>query len=430
MPAPNPITGATIITVGSVTTLTDTTLGGTWSSSNTAIATINAGTGLVTAIAPGICQIIYTVGSNSTSVSITVNAVSSLTNGINFNAVYPGILQNRVLWKSQGILSASQRYYEGFHALNDTAILDDLRPNDGSTLTEYLENQQQAVCMEVLNAVYNAPQVIDKPKLAFWRDDMPLPIQLVANQDQFVGLYFYVGKGEHAVKLNNLYLFFNGAATFNLYLYNDFFLKPVMTIPVTVANYEETIINLGETLILNNLVPNSYNGGRWYLGYWQQDLPEGVQAIYYPVGYNSFSPLTVLAFSSTEWEGAPHGDNEGRNFNRNTIGANNLMYGMNAQISTYRDASNSIVQQAHLLDEVIGLTMTVKSIEAMIFSYQSNDTQRVVQGIPSLQKLYGELNGYKVDAESPYIMGVKDKLNRAINTVKNGFQAKITLSIG
>ena len=212
MPAPNPITGATIITVGSVTTLTDTTLGGTWSSSNTAIATINAGTGLVTAIAPGICQIIYTVGSNSTSVSITVNAVSSLTNGINFNAVYPGILQNRVLWKSQGILSASQRYYEGFHALNDTAILDDLRPNDGSTLTEYLENQQQAVCMEVLNAVYNAPQVIDKPKLAFWRDDMPLPIQLVANQDQFVGLYFYVGKGEHAVKLNNLYLFFNGAA--------------------------------------------------------------------------------------------------------------------------------------------------------------------------------------------------------------------------
>ena len=130
MPAPNPITGATTITVGSVTTLADSISGGTWSSSNTAIATIDPASGLVTAIAPGICQIIYTVGSNSTSVSITVNAVSSLTNGINFNAVYTGNLQNRVLWKSQGIVSASQRYYEGFHTLNDTAILDALRPNE------------------------------------------------------------------------------------------------------------------------------------------------------------------------------------------------------------------------------------------------------------------------------------------------------------
>ena len=49
-PLPNPITGNTTVCVGLTTTLSDGTAGGTWSSSNGAVAIVGAGTGVVTGI--------------------------------------------------------------------------------------------------------------------------------------------------------------------------------------------------------------------------------------------------------------------------------------------------------------------------------------------------------------------------------------------
>ncbi len=59
-PLPSPISGLTNVCVGLTTPLTE-AAGGTWSSSNTAIATIDAG-GLVTGVSPGSVIITYTLG--------------------------------------------------------------------------------------------------------------------------------------------------------------------------------------------------------------------------------------------------------------------------------------------------------------------------------------------------------------------------------
>ncbi|MGX5817068.1 Ig-like domain-containing protein [Chitinophaga lutea] len=68
LPVADPITGASAICVGSTTTFTNTTAGGVWSSSNPAVATIDAA-GEVTAIAPGTTNIIYTVTNASGCIS-------------------------------------------------------------------------------------------------------------------------------------------------------------------------------------------------------------------------------------------------------------------------------------------------------------------------------------------------------------------------
>ena len=61
-PAPAHITGATSWCVGSTAIVTDATAGGTWSSSSTGVATIDATTGVVTGISPGTTNIYYIVG--------------------------------------------------------------------------------------------------------------------------------------------------------------------------------------------------------------------------------------------------------------------------------------------------------------------------------------------------------------------------------
>lgn len=70
--APAGITGTLDVAVGATTQLSDATPGGTWESSDTAVASVDAN-GNVTGIAAGQVPITYTVSGNATSVTVTVN---------------------------------------------------------------------------------------------------------------------------------------------------------------------------------------------------------------------------------------------------------------------------------------------------------------------------------------------------------------------
>ena len=72
------ITGNASICLGSTTQLSDVTTGGTWSSSNTLVATINS-TGFVTSVAGGVTTITYSTGTCYSLLAVTVNTVSAVT---------------------------------------------------------------------------------------------------------------------------------------------------------------------------------------------------------------------------------------------------------------------------------------------------------------------------------------------------------------
>jgi hypothetical protein len=87
-------TGAVSVCVNATTALANTTAGGTWSSSNTAIATVGASTGVVTGVLAGSANIIYTVTASGctamTSHAITVNALPSATANAIPSTIYYG----------------------------------------------------------------------------------------------------------------------------------------------------------------------------------------------------------------------------------------------------------------------------------------------------------------------------------------------------
>jgi trimeric autotransporter adhesin len=73
--APAAITGTLEVCPGLTTSLSSTSMGGTWSSGDIAIATVNASTGVVTGIATGTAAITYMLSSScETSAIVTVNA--------------------------------------------------------------------------------------------------------------------------------------------------------------------------------------------------------------------------------------------------------------------------------------------------------------------------------------------------------------------
>ena len=79
-PVPVAITGTTTLCVGSTTTLSDVTLGGTWTSSNTGVATIGLNTGIVSGVAPGTSVITYSLGGACIrTTTVTVNLLAPIT---------------------------------------------------------------------------------------------------------------------------------------------------------------------------------------------------------------------------------------------------------------------------------------------------------------------------------------------------------------
>ena len=80
-PLPATITGPTQVCVGSTITLTETTTGGTWSSSSTATATVSTA-GVVTGVAAGTVAITYTLGTGCyITTGITVNPLPATIGG-------------------------------------------------------------------------------------------------------------------------------------------------------------------------------------------------------------------------------------------------------------------------------------------------------------------------------------------------------------
>ena len=103
---PTAITGTTTVLASHTTTLADAVTGGTWSSSNTAVATVGSGTGVVTGVAAGTATITYSLGGTCevyTTVTVASSlAVSSLSNSGTMS-IYPSPAAGDIMirWNNQ-----------------------------------------------------------------------------------------------------------------------------------------------------------------------------------------------------------------------------------------------------------------------------------------------------------------------------------------
>ncbi len=90
-PVPVAITGPDLVCVGSTITLSDLTGLGTWSSSNTAWATVIAGTGVVTGVAGGVVNISYILGTGCYAIyPVTVDAQLAVITPVGDTTFCPG----------------------------------------------------------------------------------------------------------------------------------------------------------------------------------------------------------------------------------------------------------------------------------------------------------------------------------------------------
>ncbi len=421
-----PILGGTSVRTGLTLNLTNATAGGTWSSSDTAVATIVAGTGVLTGVGVGSCTIIYTVGSDSIAESLTVYQ-STITNGFDLTRINP-VFQGRLGWHQPTIsdmptlstankTSTSGRYYDrGFHKAVTIQNYYETQENSSITDNEFnqlLQDEDQAVIMRLLNSVLNKPQLIEHvPLYTRIANRQSIVIQ---NTDLVVGYRLNISSGDYAVNIDSIGLLFDGDVTFNMYLFNDIVLLPVQTKSVSAQANTQVRVQMDWVMNYINSSNSGNIGGVWYVAYFQKDLGS-VHAL--DEQLNMWTDTKIVG--SIPFQSTRIGD---LNFNRTNLSANFRTYGFNMEVSSYRDYTQNVIQNVNLFDEARGLTMAINVLEQILFSSRTNANQRVMQEItnrlsPSLNMQSGEFNA------NPYLSGLKQQLGRELQRINQVFSPK------
>lgn len=422
--AAQPITGNSFVCIGYTTQLYDATASGAWSSSDVAKATVDGASGLVTGISIGSAVITYTppVGSAAT---YTMNIVPvQISNGFNLARVYGAMLgrlgytqptlSGSPVLDSRNLSATSGRYFTEGHELvtvnNIHASLGDADTITDIEFNQYLQTLDQSALMRVLNAIFNKPCFIEH-KLCYTRMAYQQNVLITKTQDGvFCGYRIVIATGDYAVVFNAISLFFNAVGTFNLYLFNDLLITPVKTQSVTTVANSQTKINIDWVV---NYIQENNNGGVYYIGYFDTDLPSGMQAI---------DEQLNLWEGSSIWGGTPFSSPKvgALNFQRSQVGTTFYSYGLNVEMTAYRDYTEVIVKNPQLFDDVRLLAYAVNVLCLIKGSVSTNSRQRVL----SEKDLNVDMNLAFPTQDFPFMAGIRSQLARAITSLQGSFVPK------
>lgn len=341
------------------------------------------------------------------------------TNGYHYDKVM-SVMLGRLGWSDTTLSPANQmtksgRYFDGnsFHPLvsikNLKATIETVNISTGE-LDTFLQRLQRESIMTCLSGVFNKPELIEQ-KLLFDRgvnND-----QDISNAGNFVGVRIKLAPGKDiAAEITSLALYFNEAKTFTLYLYHDTKKQPIWTQEVTTVANDQTIITLTTAIYLNIRI-NSYKSGYFYFGYYQDDLGTAKA-----IDEQSCS-VTGNCFAADFFQSKKTGDD----FDRKKISLTSYTFGINFEISVFRDHTDSIIRNAHLFDDAIGNQMAYMCLKQMLYAIRSNTEERQVKEM--LDKYGGsliyEVEGAAAIPDVPKTTGLKQKIDQALKSLHKSF---------
>lgn len=350
---------------------------------------------------------------------------NSYTNGFNYQRVINAML-SRIGFRqptlagynivdSSNQMTASGRYFDDFHSLvrikNIKETIED-QAISNADFNAYLESLKRSVIMRSLNAVLNVPEQLERVLL--FERSYNQPEVLIENSSRFVGFEINVAQTDSiAVQIESATLLFDSNVDLRLYLFKDGKKSPIWTQDVSAEANEATVVSL-DSLILN-YIGQFTKGSRFYFGYFQDELGEAKAIREQSCHWNK-----QLCFSSQSISSLANGND----FNRSEVSGTYDTFGLNLEITSFRDHTNAIVKQAPLFDELVGLNMAYAIVEQVLYSTRSNATERILKSETEKNGVQMDLNGTAPIPGAPRSTGLKQRIERELKRVKDGFYSQ------
>lgn len=348
---------------------------------------------------------------------------NGISNGFNTNKVMNAFM-GRIGWlqptqtglptlDGYNLASTSGRYYndDSFHSAIDIEKIYETQGDDQITDPNFntlLRTLDKSTIMKSLNAIFNGKQLIEKTMI-YERISNVRNIA-IPNGKNFCGYRIKVAQGDYAAMINTVAMFFNGVATFNMYLFNDLQAAPMQTISVTTEANTQTIVPLNWQL---NYVESTNKGGLFYIGYFQNDLPEDVQAMDEQLNMWAASKI----FGAWPFQSPQIGTDI--NFNRINPSVVFRSYGLNLEISSFRDYTETIVQNANIFDNARGLVMAIVILNKIKNTLRTNKDQR--QSSEQAKDIQLETDLAFPTKDFPLVAGLKQQLRIELGRINKNF---------
>lgn len=311
--------------------------------------------------------------------------------------------------------SKSGRYFDGFHAQVTIPKIREVCNAEvditDAEFNTYLTDLQKDCILAVLDGVFDQPEVIEQ-SLEFDRcNERPV---IMPNVGRFVGRQIKIASDStKAVRINAVTLFFNGDVTFNLYLFNNTKKDPVKTLEVSAEADNQVIISPEDWVL--SYISGAQKTGLYYLGYFQDDLGDVRAYDEQPYAWNRGR---IYGTESIEASVVP----SAKDFVRYDPFYTNRTHGLNFQISSVVDFTESIIRNPQVFDRAIGLQMAAMVVERIIHNERSNGLQRTTE--TTATRLYNDLNLDMQTPDLPYSSGLKNQLRRELKRLHESFFPK------
>lgn len=248
-------------------------------------------------------------------------------------------------------------------------------------------------------------------------------------EGRFVG-YQFVFRGTDGLRaqITKIGSQFSAAQTIPIYLYYTGQAQAIMSFDLDHTKDNSIVWSKVSDVILRYSTDNGV-GGAWFLGYYEDDLPMGVQAInrsnfnfytgpcsgcgnnLYALWAKWFKYLSVIPFAVPAGE-LPDDRSLVWDWTKNQYYHESKTWGLNFQISITCDVSTVVCRQQQVFDEVLKLQFANDMLHEIAYSDRINRTQEKSQ-----QKAMFELD----DREKSSQKGLKTKLATAIAAVDFDF---------
>ena len=224
------------------------------------------------------------------------------------------------------------------------------------------------------------------------------------NDGDFVGYEIIVSKRKDMKSfINKAILDFSGTGTVKLLLFHDSQVDPLQEQEVTISDNSSTEVALNWGLDYG-----SVQGGKYYLGYLTDGLtPKAFERDYEDSNVShQYTGVGLFPVKVTGW-------NSETMFDISDVVNVSETFGLNFDISSYKDYTNLVVNNKDMFIDVIGYQFAADMLGMMMTSIQTNGIERIGKG-----NLLIELQGGFINEELPTVVGVNTKLQKAIKEVQ------------
>lgn len=309
----------------------------------------------------------------------------------------------------------SGRYYNLEHAACSPITIMENQEDERITednYNDFLIQLKEQIASEALLAVFTSEDLIEGAKILYEKQ-IRSQYQPIDNSGKFCGWQFRVAGGEVASRIDSMQFLFDKACTVTIYVYSDVVADAIWEQEFTItAGYNQQVENI-TNLVLSRL-NDEYKGSMLYVGYYQDEIEaQGAKALNVYLNYwERFNCVGYQGFEATS-------DYENLTFVRDTYSSNYRTYGLNLEISSYRDHTNNVCRSPNVFDELQGLIMQQKCISIAMNSPRANGGNRMSR--ESYEMLYNEIEGLRGGEGIPYRQGLKDRIRREVKKVKDTF---------